>query len=135
MALWSLLQPAPSLQALFARYCAMMRRTDLLVDPRFATAHLRRKNHKELLELIRTWMLTFNQLRDLETQVRVSGLALGVLRTTEEFLGTSWSEYRKPVVEWMMELAGKSKFRGLHGYFPTQIWIFQLRSRDVVKTT
>jgi crotonobetainyl-CoA:carnitine CoA-transferase CaiB-like acyl-CoA transferase len=108
---------SPIFTPLFPRFCAMMRRTDLLDDPRFATAHLRRQNHKDLLEVIRTWMLTFNQVRDLETQVRVSGLALGVLRTTEELLDTPWGEYRKPMVEIDDGAGGKIRV-------PKPAWLF-----------
>ncbi len=115
---------SPIFSALFGRFCSMMRRTDLLDDPRFATAHLRRKNHKDLLEVIRTWMLTFNEVRDLETQVRVSGLALGVLRTTKELLDTPWSEHRKPVVEIDDGVGGKIKV-------PKPAWLFSDADLDL----
>jgi CoA:oxalate CoA-transferase len=46
---------SPIYTPMFVRYCAMMRRTDLLTDPRFASAPLRRQNLKPLLAEVRAW--------------------------------------------------------------------------------
>src|SRR5215469_1394262 len=40
---------SPIYTPMFTRFCSMMRRTDLLKDPRFATAYLRRENLDALL--------------------------------------------------------------------------------------
>jgi len=48
---------SPIYTPMFVRYCAMMRRTDLLTDPRFASAPLRRQNLKALLAEVRAWIL------------------------------------------------------------------------------
>ena len=90
---------SPIYTPIFRRYCAMMRRTDLLADPRYATPDLRRRHLDELLEEVKTWILTFGDFRDLEAQVKVGGLAVGVLRTTQDFVDSPWGEHRRPVVE------------------------------------
>jgi CoA:oxalate CoA-transferase len=75
---------SPIYTPMFVRYCAMMRRTDLLTDPRFATAPLRRQNLKALLAEVRAWILTFGDLDELQAQVSEGGLAIGVIRSTQE---------------------------------------------------
>jgi crotonobetainyl-CoA:carnitine CoA-transferase CaiB-like acyl-CoA transferase len=77
---------------MFIRYCAMMRRTDLLRDPRFATARLRRQNLDALLREIRAWILTFSDLAELQAQVSETALAVGVVRSTEELAESEWAE-------------------------------------------
>ena len=71
---------SPVSSAVFIRYCAMMRRNDLLLDPRFITAEFRRDNWNDLHAEIRAWILTFRTLEELEAQVSESGLAVGVIR-------------------------------------------------------
>jgi CoA:oxalate CoA-transferase len=83
----------------FTRYCAMMRRTDLLRDPRFATAPLRRQNLKALLAEVRAWILTFADLEELQAQVSEAGLAIGVVRSTEELARSPWAKEWGAVVE------------------------------------
>jgi crotonobetainyl-CoA:carnitine CoA-transferase CaiB-like acyl-CoA transferase len=78
----------------FPRYCAMMRRSDLLTDPRFTTAGLRRQNLEELLTEVRAWVLTFRDLDALQAQVSESNLAIGVVRSTAEFADTDWAAER-----------------------------------------
>lgn len=90
---------SPVYTPIFGRYCAMMRRTDLLDDPRFATPALRRQHERELLDEVRAWILTFSDFGDLEAQVKVAGLAVGVLRTTREFVDSDWGRHRGGVVE------------------------------------
>jgi CoA:oxalate CoA-transferase len=81
--------------ATFLRYCSMMRRSDLLADPRFATAQLRRQNLKVLLSEVRSWVMTFQDLEDLQAQVSESNLAIGVVRSTAEFADTEWAMERR----------------------------------------
>ena len=47
---------SPIYTPMFQRFCAMMRRSDLLADPRFATARLRRQNLADLLAEVRAWI-------------------------------------------------------------------------------
>jgi crotonobetainyl-CoA:carnitine CoA-transferase CaiB-like acyl-CoA transferase len=84
---------------MFVRYCAMMRRTDLLKDPRFATAVLRRQNLKSLLAEVRAWILTFTDLDELQAQVSEAGLALGVIRTTCEIAESEWAKEWGAIVD------------------------------------
>jgi crotonobetainyl-CoA:carnitine CoA-transferase CaiB-like acyl-CoA transferase len=70
----------------------MMRRTDLLVDPRFATAKLRKANHESLMAEVRAWILTFPDLDQLQAQVSEAGLAIGQVRTLQELSESEWAE-------------------------------------------
>jgi crotonobetainyl-CoA:carnitine CoA-transferase CaiB-like acyl-CoA transferase len=90
---------SPIFTPMFVRYCAMMRRTDLLSDPRFATAQLRRQNLKSLLAEVRAWILTFSDLDELQAQVSETGLAIGVVRTTEELAESEWAKEWGAVVD------------------------------------
>ena len=90
---------SPIFTPMFVRYCAMMRRTDLLSDPRFATAQLRRQNLKFLLAEVRAWILTFSDLDELQAQVSETGLAIGVIRTTEELAESEWAKEWGAVVD------------------------------------
>jgi crotonobetainyl-CoA:carnitine CoA-transferase CaiB-like acyl-CoA transferase len=84
---------------MFVRYSAMMRRTDLLSDPRFASAPLRRQNLKALLEEVRAWVMTFTDLEQLQAQVSEAGLAIGVVRSTSELAESEWAKDWGAVVE------------------------------------
>jgi CoA:oxalate CoA-transferase len=90
---------SPIFTPMFVRYCAMMRRTDLLGDPRFATAPLRRQNLKALLAEVRAWILTFADLDELQAQVSEAGLAIGVVRSTEELAQSEWAKEWGAVAE------------------------------------
>ncbi len=81
---------SPIYSPMFVRYCAMMRRNDLVRDPRYATARLRRKNITSLLAEVRAWIMTFSDLEELQAQVSESGLAIGVIRTVKEFADGDW---------------------------------------------
>jgi len=81
----------PIFTPMFTRYCAMMRRTDLLKDPRYATAKLRAANIESLLAEVRSWILTFSDLELLQAQVSEAGLAIGVVRSTNEFAASEWA--------------------------------------------
>lgn len=83
----------------FMRFCAMMRRGDLLRDPRFKTAALRRQNLKPLLEEIRAWILTFDDLDALQAQVSEQNLAIGIVRTTRELAESDWARDWGAIVE------------------------------------
>jgi CoA:oxalate CoA-transferase len=90
---------SPIYSPMFVRYCAMMRRTDLMQDPRFSTALLRRENLDVLLDEIRTWIMTFNDLDELQAQVSEQGLAIGVVRTTQEIAESEWADDWGAIVE------------------------------------
>jgi len=83
----------------FTRYCAMMRRTDLLADPRYATATLRKQNLALLLAEVRSWIHTFTDLDELQAQVSEANLAIGVLRSTQDFASTEWASAWGAVVD------------------------------------
>jgi CoA:oxalate CoA-transferase len=90
---------SPIYSPMFVRYCAMMRRTDLLSDPRFASAPLRRQNLPALLAEVRAWVMTFIDLEQLQAQVSEAGLAIGVIRTTAELAESEWARDWGAVVE------------------------------------
>ncbi len=90
---------SPIYTPMFRRYCAMMRRNDLLNDPRYATAHSRRQNLPSLLTEIRAWLLTFPNLEQLQAQVSEAGLAVGIIRTTQEFAESDWVKEWGAVVD------------------------------------
>ena len=90
---------SPIYSPMFVRYCAMMRRSDLLGDPRFATAPLRRANLSALLAEVRAWILTFTDLDELQAQVSEQSLAIGVIRSTRELADSEWARDWGAVVQ------------------------------------
>ncbi len=84
---------------IFSRYCNMMRRNDLLLDPRFVTAELRRENWDALHAEIRSWVLTFRTMEELEAQVSTVGLAVGRVRTVAEIAESEWAVDRGAIRE------------------------------------
>ena len=90
---------SPIYSPMFTRYCAMMRRSDLLADPRYATARLRRENLASLLSEVRAWLATFDTFEQLQAQVSESGLAVGRIRTINEFAKSDWVREWNAVVE------------------------------------
>jgi CoA:oxalate CoA-transferase len=90
---------SPIYSPIFLRFCAMMRRTDLLSDPRYATARLRRENLATLLAEIRAWLGTFENLEQLQAQVSEAGLAVGRVRSLEQFADTDWVKEWNAVVD------------------------------------
>lgn len=90
---------SPVFTPMFVRYCAMMRRTDLLKDPRYATATLRKENLASLLEEIRAWIQTFTDIDQLQAQVSEGGLAVGVVRSTLDLAKTEWAQDWGAIVE------------------------------------
>jgi CoA:oxalate CoA-transferase len=89
---------SPIYSPMFTRYCAMMRRSDLLTDPRYATAKTRRDNLPSLLAEIRAWLATFDNLDQLQAQVSEAGLAVGRIRTLNEFAKSDWVKEWNAVV-------------------------------------
>lgn len=82
---------SPVSTPMFMKYCSMMRRTDLLADPRFASATLRKANVASLLAEVKAWILTFTDLDLLQAQVSEAGLAIGVVRSTQELAESEWA--------------------------------------------
>ncbi len=101
----------------FQRYCAMMRRNDLLLDPRFITAEFRRANWTELHAEIRDWVLTFRTIEELEAQVSEAGLAVGTIRTVSEIAESEWAEERGAIREVEDRAGGTARV-------PAPPWIF-----------
>ncbi len=90
---------SPIYSPMFTRYCAMMRRSDLLTDPRYATAKLRRENLPSLLAEVRAWLATFDNIEELQAQVSEAGLAVGRVRTVSEFAKSDWVREWNAVVD------------------------------------
>ncbi|MGY3484756.1 CoA:oxalate CoA-transferase [Bradyrhizobium sp. USDA 4011] len=90
---------SPIYSPMFTRYCAMMRRSDLRADSRYATAKLRRENLSSLLAEVRAWLATFDNLEQLQAQVSESGLAIGSVRTLNEFANSDWAKEWNAVVD------------------------------------
>jgi len=82
---------SPVFTPMFIRYCSMMRRSDLLKDPRYITATLRKANLESLLAEVRAWVLTFTDLDQLQAQVSEAGLAIGVVRSTQDLAESEWA--------------------------------------------
>jgi crotonobetainyl-CoA:carnitine CoA-transferase CaiB-like acyl-CoA transferase len=89
---------SPLYSPIFMRYCAMMRRNDLMNDPRYATAKTRRENLPSLLAEVRSWIMTFSDLSELQAQVSEAGLAIGSIRAITEFAESEWVKEWNAVV-------------------------------------
>ncbi len=103
---------SPIYTPMFSRYCAMMRRNDLLGDPRYATAHLRRKNLASLLAEIRAWLMTFPDLLQLQAQVSEAGLAVGTIRDVREFAESDWVKEWGAIVDVDDRAGGTTRMPG-----------------------
>ena len=101
----------------FQRYCAMMRRNDLLLDPRFISAQFRRDNWEDLLAEIRAWVLTFRTIEELEAQVSEAGLAVGTIRSVSEIAESEWAIERGAIREVEDRSGGTARV-------PAPPWIF-----------
>jgi crotonobetainyl-CoA:carnitine CoA-transferase CaiB-like acyl-CoA transferase len=108
---------SPIFSPMFARYCAMMRRNDLLSDPRYATANLRREHLSSLLEEVRVWLLTFTDLQELQAQVSEAGLACGMIRTVNEFAKSEWVKEWGAVVDVDDRAGGTARMPGNPWHF------------------
>ena len=84
---------SPILGIVFTRYARMMRRLDLLENPIYKTAKLRRKNYKKLMKEVNDWASTFRSVEDLEAQVGEVGLAVGKLRSMKDFAEGEWGKH------------------------------------------
>ena len=101
----------------FLRYCAMMRRNDLLLDARFITPEFRRENWDALHAEIRAWVLTFRTVEELEAQVSEAGLAVGTIRTVTEIAESEWAAERGAIREVDDRSGGTARV-------PAPPWIF-----------
>lgn len=108
---------SPVFSPIFVRYCAMMRRSDLLKDSRFATASLRKRNLEHLYGEVRAWVLSFTDLDQLQAQVSESGLAVGQLRTLEEFAESEWTREWGAVVDVDDRAGGSFRMPGAPWHF------------------
>lgn len=90
---------SPIFSPTFLSYCAMMRRMDLMSRPEYATAALRKQNLASLLNEVRSWVLTFTDLDELQAQVSEAGLAIGVVRTTAQLSESEWASHWGAVVQ------------------------------------
>ena len=108
---------SPVSTLVFQRYCAMMRRNDLLLDPRFITAQFRRDNWEDLLAEIRAWVLTFRTIEELEAQVSEAGLAVGTIRSVSEIAESEWAIERGAIREVEDRSGGTARV-------PAPPWIF-----------
>jgi crotonobetainyl-CoA:carnitine CoA-transferase CaiB-like acyl-CoA transferase len=88
-----------------------------LTDPRYATANLRRKNLSSLLAEVRAWLGTFDDLEQLQAQVSEAGLAVGRVRTINEFAESDW------VKEWNAVVDIDDRFGGTVR-MPGNPWLF-----------
>lgn len=96
----------------FTRYCGMMRRTDMLRDPRYSSAILRRQHLPEILREVRAWVHTFTDLDELQAQVSEVNLAIGEVRSTREFADTEWVRDWGAVVEVDDRAGGTARMPG-----------------------
>jgi CoA:oxalate CoA-transferase len=110
---------SPIYSPMFTRYCAMMRRSDLMADPRYASAKLRRENLTSLLAEVRAWLATFDSPEQLQAQVSEAGLAVGRVRTVNEFAQSDWASEWNGIVQ--VDDRGGSTVR-----MPGNPWIFSL---------
>lgn len=90
---------SPIFSPIFIRYCAMMRRPDLLKDPRYGSATLRREHLASLMGEVRSWVLTFADLDQLQAQVSEAGLAIGVVRSIDDIAASQWAKDWGSIVE------------------------------------
>ncbi len=104
---------SPILSFVFFRYARMMRRLDLIENPKFKTPKLRRKNYKGLMKEINAWVSTFRNAEDLEAQVGESGLAIGKLRSMKEFAEGPWGDYWEIIREVKIDKENIIKIPGL----------------------
>lgn len=83
----------------FRFFLAAMRRSDLALDPRFATSDDRRKNLLELKEIVQNWIWTFPNLASLDTQFDEAKIAIGEVRSLQEVAESEWAECWGAIVE------------------------------------
>lgn len=108
---------SPVYTPMFVRYCAMMRRNDLIKNPHYATAQLRREHLDSLLAEVKAWLLTFDDLDMLQTQVSEAGLAVGLIRSVEEFAEMPWANEWGALVEVDDRAGGIARMPGAPWHF------------------
>lgn len=104
---------SPILEIVFKRYAVMMRRLDLLENPNYKTAKLRRKNYNKLMQEVNDWASTFRSVEDLEAQVAEAGLAVGKLNSMKDFAEGQWGEHWGAIRNIHDDEGGKIKIPGL----------------------
>jgi crotonobetainyl-CoA:carnitine CoA-transferase CaiB-like acyl-CoA transferase len=83
----------------FPFYLRAMRRPRLADDHRFATTAARRANREALHAIVQTWMGTFRTLGELDAQLDEAKIAMGRLRSMEQFAASDWADYWGAVQE------------------------------------
>ena len=89
----------PAERGTFDLFVGAMDRPELLRDPRFADVASRLRNVDALLTIMKEWAATVDTAEQLEAIAAGAGLAMGVLRTMDELVGTDWGRERHVVVE------------------------------------
>jgi crotonobetainyl-CoA:carnitine CoA-transferase CaiB-like acyl-CoA transferase len=77
----------------FRFFRAAMRRPDLVDDPRFATATLRRENLDALKAIVQAWIYSFSDMAALDAQFDEAKIAIGEIRSLEEVAKSEWGDY------------------------------------------
>jgi crotonobetainyl-CoA:carnitine CoA-transferase CaiB-like acyl-CoA transferase len=96
---WVVIAGHPASNGTFERYCRAMDRPDLIEDPRLQTVGDRRRHHDLIMDALRAWSSTFDDLDAIEGAFEAQGLAMGVLRTVREIGESDWVKAREAVVE------------------------------------
>ncbi len=120
---WIVISASPVFSPIFVRYCPMMRRNDLRNDSRFKTAELRRQNLSELLDIVQSWVYSFQSIEELEVHLTEAGLAVGEVRTSAEFGKSQWADEWGAIVEVIDDQGRTVKL-------PGQPWQFSGSSRQ-----
>ncbi|MBE7635291.1 CoA transferase [Sneathiella sp. P13V-1] len=128
---WIVISASPIFSPIFVRYCAMMRRNDLRNDPRFKTAELRRLNLKALLDIVQSWVYSFQSIEELEVHLTEAGLAVGEVRTSAEFGKSQWAEEWGAVVEVVDDHGATVKLPGQPWQFSESTRQYQLIASSV----
>ncbi len=89
----------PQQRGAFASWCTAMDRPELGDDPRFCDEAARIEHRDELLDVLQEWVLTFDDVRDLEAALDKGKLVLGLIRTLNEATVTDWARDRGAIVE------------------------------------
>lgn len=76
----------------FPFYVAAMRRPDLAEDPRFLTPELRERHLPVLHQIVQDWITTFADMESLDVQFDEARIAIGQVRTIQEFVETEWAQ-------------------------------------------
>lgn len=82
----------------FRFFLAAMRRSDIALDPRFATPDDRRKNLKQLKEIVQAWIWSFPNFESLDAQLDEAKIAIGEVKSLQEVAESEWAENWNAVV-------------------------------------